>query len=99
MPPEPDPRDPVDQDAYWRENYRASAYVDPGRDYEYYQPAYRFGWESYSQYGRRSFEEVDEALQEEWERRRAPESLAWVEARAAARDAWDRAARHQRPAR
>jgi hypothetical protein len=86
-----------DHDAYWRENYRASPYVDPGRDYEYYQPAYRFGWESYSQYGRRSFEEVDEDLQPEWERRRSPESLPWIKARDAAREAWDRAARPQSP--
>jgi hypothetical protein len=85
-------REHDDEDAYWRENYRSSSYVDPGREYEYYQPAYRFGWESFSQYGRRSFEEVDETLQLEWERRRPPECPPWPEARAAARDAWDRAA-------
>src|SRR5262245_27313286 len=88
-----------DQDAYWRQNYRASTYVDPQRDYEYYQPAYRFGWECNSQYGRRSFEEIDADLQAEWERRRSPESLPWPDARAAAREAWDRVARHQRPPR
>jgi hypothetical protein len=85
------------EDDNWRETYRGSPYADPSRNYEYYQPAYRFGWESYSRYGRRSFEEIDEELQREWEGQRDPASPAWLEARAAARDAWDRAARHQPP--
>jgi hypothetical protein len=89
--------DPTLEDAYWRENYRATGLIDPTREYEYYQPAYRFGWESYSRYGRRSFEEIDEALQDEWEKERGPSSPDWSEARGPARDAWDRVARHERP--
>jgi hypothetical protein len=90
-------REPVFDDDYWRESYRGSPYVDPRRQYEYYQPAYRFGWESYSRYGRRSFEELDDTLREEWEQDRDPASPSWEEAREAARDAWDRVARHERP--
>jgi hypothetical protein len=83
---------PTVEDTYWQENYRGRGYVDPAQDYSYYQPAYRFGWESYSQYGRRSFDELDETLQEEWEDRRAATPMAWPEARPAARDAWQRLA-------
>jgi hypothetical protein len=84
-------------DDYWRESFRGSPQADPERNYEYYQPAYRFGWESYSRYGRRSFEEIDEELQQEWESRRDPSAPAWLDAREAARQAWDRAARHEPP--
>jgi hypothetical protein len=92
----PDPDQGFD-DHYWRETFHRSPYADPSRNYEYYQPAYRFGWESYSRYGRRSFEEIDEELQQEWERQRDAASPAWSDARAAAREAWDRAAHHQPP--
>lgn len=82
---------PTVEDAYWRENYRARPYVSEARDYDYYQPAYRFGWESYSQYGERSFDELDERLSREWDERRGASMQTWNDARAAARDAWQRA--------
>jgi hypothetical protein len=84
-------------DEFWRESFPGSSYASPERSYEYYQPAYRFGWESYSRYGRRSFQEIDEELQQEWESHRDPDGPGWPEARGAARDAWDRAARHEPP--
>jgi hypothetical protein len=80
------------EDAYWREHYSAAPYVETGRDYTYYQPAYRFGWESYSRYGRRSFDEIDEQLMREWDTRRGQSLQTWREARDAARDAWARVA-------
>ncbi|HEX6737649.1 MAG TPA: hypothetical protein VF310_05250 [Vicinamibacteria bacterium] len=89
--------EPDFDDDYWRQSFRDFPHADPSRNYEYYQPAYRFGWESYSRYGRRSFEELDEELQREWERARDGASPAWPDARAAAREAWDRAASHQPP--
>jgi hypothetical protein len=92
---EPDPG--AMDDLYWRENYRVMSGADPTREYEYYQPAYRFGWESYSRYGRRSFDEIDEELQREWEEMRAPSGPDWTEARGPARAAWDRVARHETP--
>src|SRR5262245_40136222 len=81
-----------EQDSYWRDNYRLESGVDPTREYEYYQPAYRFGWESYSRYGRRSFDEVGDELQREWEVMRDPASPDWIEARGPAHAAWDRLA-------
>jgi hypothetical protein len=81
---------PTVEDAYWRENYKARDYVEAGRDYEYYQPAYRFGWESYSQYGERQFDELDADLARRWDEHRGDSTQTWREARAAARDAWNR---------
>jgi len=93
--PVEDPGDDLDsaeQDAYWEAHYQAAPYVDRSREYTYYQPAYRFGWESYSRYGRRSFDEIDEQLMRDWDGWRGPSLQTWREARAAARDAWLRAA-------
>lgn len=81
---------PTLEDAYWRENYRERPYVQEGHGYAYYQPAYRFGWESYSQYSARSFDELDDSLAHEWDQRRGDSLQTWREARAAARDAWNR---------
>jgi hypothetical protein len=84
--------DAAAEDAYWREHYSTAPYVETGRDYTYYQPAYRYGWESYSRYGRRSFDEIDEQLMREWDTRRGQSLQTWREARDAARDAWTRVA-------
>lgn len=81
---------PTLEDAYWRDHYQTRPYVDRDRGYEFYQPAYRFGWESHSQYGRRSFDELDEDLAREWDERRGDSRQTWREARDAARDAWNR---------
>ena len=81
---------PTDEDAYWSEHYQRRPYVEQGREYSYYQPAYRFGWESYSQYGERSFDELDERFAREWDQHRGDSIQTWREARDAARDAWNR---------
>jgi len=79
---------PAVEDAYWRAHYQSASYVQPKRRYEYYQPAYRFGWESYSQYGRRSFEELEDELARQWEGRRRRSLREWAQARGAVRDAF-----------
>src|SRR4051812_5760553 len=35
--------DPTVEDAYWRENYASRDYVEPGRSYSDYGPAYGYG--------------------------------------------------------
>ena len=82
---------PTIEDEYWRGTYVERPYVETGRNYEYYRPAYRFGWESYSQYANREFDELDETLAREWDTRRGDSQQTWQEAREAARDAWKRA--------
>jgi hypothetical protein len=76
------------QDTYWRERFSERDYVDPARDYEYYRPAYRYGWESSDRYGGRPFDEVEPELREQWDRDRM--GLEWEEARPAVRDAFDK---------
>lgn len=81
--------DPTAEDAFWRENYRNKSYVDQGSDYETYQPAYRYGWESRSRYAGRRFDDVESDLQSGWSQTKSSTRLGWEKAKHAARDAWD----------
>ena len=80
--------DPTAEDAYWRQNYASRDYVDAGRSYDDYGPAYGYG---VSRYDRdRSFEDMEPELAEGWMGARGDSTLAWGEASPAARDAWER---------
>lgn len=83
---------PTEEDAYWRTRYEERPYRDESLSYETYQPAYRYGWESYGRYGGtgRSFDELEPDLSRDWSTQRGDSDLDWDRARPATRDAWDR---------
>ena len=85
--------DPTVEDEYWRSNHAAQPYVEPGRQYEDYQPAYRTGYEAYSRHAtaKKSFDEVEPELKSEYEKSYGGAGLAWDKAKPATRAAWDRA--------
>lgn len=87
--------DPTVEDAYWRENHRSQPYVESDRTYEDYEPAYRTGYEGYSNYGAqgRSYDEVEPELQRHYEQNYGSGRLTWEKARQASRAAWDRVER------
>lgn len=80
--------DPKVEDDFWRANYMTRPYYTSGEVYEVYEPAYRFGWESYTRYDGRSFEEVEQDLERDWNRDHAGAKLSWERAKRAVRDAW-----------
>jgi hypothetical protein len=83
--------DPTIEDAYWRENYRNRSYVGRDAAYDEYEPAYRYGWESFATNRDRKFEEVEPGMASKWETFRGSKSkLGWSDAKPAVRDAWDR---------
>lgn len=81
---------PTVEEAYWRDNYASRPYVQPGRPFEAYRPAYRAGWEAAGRYGELNWEKTEPKLRRDWEEARDDSDMDWDEARAAARDAWDR---------
>ena len=82
---------PTVEDAYWRENYQGRAYVEKGRPYEEYQPAYRYGWESRGKYAGRDWDDkLESDLERGWEKAKDKSRLTWHQAKHATRDAWDR---------
>lgn len=85
--------DPTVEDAYWRENYSSRPYIQSGRTYYDYQPAYRTGYEAYNRYRDqgKNYDEVEPELQREYESNYRDTPVGWNDARNATRDAWDRA--------
>ncbi|WP_435009620.1 hypothetical protein P12x_000878 [Tundrisphaera lichenicola] len=82
--------DPTAEDAYWRENYQSRPYADKSHDYETYQPAYRYGWESRSLHSEKSWDQVESELETGWNKAKGKSRLEWEKAKHATRDAWDR---------
>lgn len=76
------------EDAYWRRTFGDRDYVDPERGYEYYRPAYRYGWEAGDPQTDRPFEEVESELRNGWEADLM--GLEWEQARPAVRDAFEK---------
>jgi hypothetical protein len=90
--------DATEEERYWREHFADRPYRRLDRGYEWYAPAYRYGWESARKIppeDGRTFEEVEEELKGGWlglGGMVADETPAreWHEAREAVRDAWNR---------
>ena len=83
---------PTEEDAYWQGEHRNRPYFKSDRDYSFYQPAYRHGWESASNptYANRHFEEVEPDLEKSWTSSSQNTTSRWRDVRDAARDSFDR---------
>lgn len=80
-----------EEDTYWRTNYRGRPYASAGnRDYEYYQPGYRYGYEAASRYENRDWTDVEADLSRDWDTYEHRGTSTWEEVKDAVRDAWDR---------
>ena len=85
--------DPTVEDAYWKENYSKQSYVERGARYDAYQPAYRTGYEGYTRYSGKKYEQVEADLQRDYEKSKGNSNLTWDKAKHATRDAWQRVER------
>ena len=81
--------DPTAEDAYWREAHRDEPYYSGSRDYGFYAPAYRAGYEGRVKYHGRGYDEVEDDLAADYARHRGSD-LDWDEVRPATRAAWER---------
>ena len=80
-----------DEDAYWRTNYSSRPYASTGqRDYNYYQPAYRYGFDAANRYRGRDWNDVESELSTNWNTYEHRGTSTWEQMKAAVRDAWDR---------
>jgi hypothetical protein len=81
------------EDNYWHENFSSRPYTIGADYYERFRPAYRYGFESATRLGERSWEEVETELRAGWDRYeyRKDNTSTWDDIKAAVRDAWDRA--------
>jgi uncharacterized protein (TIGR02284 family) len=80
---------PTAEESYWRGAYTNETYVESGRTFDDYGPAYRLGWGGRDSYSG-DFDAVEPSLAADWEQKRAGSSLSWPQARPATRAAWNR---------
>ncbi len=77
---------------YWRQNYASRPYYEQDRDYSAYEPAYRYGVDTYHQNPGLTYEDLDQKdLERGWNARRGNSAMEWNEAQDATRDAYRRA--------
>jgi uncharacterized protein YcfJ len=79
---------PTDYTDHFRNRYQTSDYYTAGREWNDYEPAYKYGYETYGQYRGQRFEDVENQLERNWETTKANSRLAWNEAKGAVRDGW-----------
>ena len=89
---------PTEEDEHWRDNYTTRPYVEEGRAYEDYQPAYRTGYQGYIRYvdAGKTYDQVEPELRKEYEAK-GSSNVDWNAAKYAVRDGWDRASRYDKP--
>jgi hypothetical protein len=85
--------DPTVEDAFWRETYSTRDYVEPGRPYEEYRTAYRYGWESRAARPGLAWNDVESDLERGWDEFKGDSAMSWSRAKNATRDAWHRVER------
>ena len=80
-----------DEDLFWQTNYGTRPYAaSSGRDYTFYQPGYRYGYEAAQRYEGRDWNDLESDLQRSWNSYEHRGDSTWEQVKDAVRDAWDR---------
>lgn len=80
-----------DEDTYWRQSYRTRPYATSSeREYDFYRPGYRYGYEAAHKYEGRNWNEIESDLSRSWNTYEHRENSTWEDIKDAVRDAWDR---------
>jgi len=80
------------EETYWRGNFTTRPYVSADREFEYYRPGYRYGYESANRYRGRQWSDVESDLRSGWDRYEHRGQSAWDNVKDAVKDAWHRVA-------
>jgi len=78
-----------DQD-WWRDNFINRPYVSADRGFEFYEPGYRYGYESATRFKGRSWDDVESDLRTGWNRFEGRGQSTWENIKDAVRDAWNK---------
>ena len=79
---------PTEYNSHFESNYQAAPYYQAGNEWKDYQPAYKYGYDTYGQYQGQRFEDVETNLEQNWNATKADSRLAWSDAKGAVRDGW-----------
>jgi hypothetical protein len=80
------------EEEYWRTNYSNRPYVGQNRDFDYWKPAYRYGYDSAQRHQGRGWSDVESDLRTGWDKyeHRGTARSTWEQVKDAVRDGWDR---------
>lgn len=76
-------------ESWFRENYSTLDGLAAERDYDHYEPGFRYGWESAERHRGRGWQEAEGELERDWRSRQADRD--WNEYKGSVRHAFDRA--------
>jgi uncharacterized protein YcfJ len=79
---------PTEYTNHFQQNYTSAPYYKAGTEWQDYEPAYKYGYDTYGQYQGKRFEEVESNLERDWNNTRANSRLEWNDAKGAVRDGW-----------
>ena len=79
---------PDDYRRHFEGRYREADYFRAGSEWEDYEPAYRYGYDTFDEYVGQDFDDVEPELAAGWNGSRRASRLGWAEAREAVRDGW-----------
>jgi hypothetical protein len=88
--------DPTTEDNWLSRNFNSRPYVREGDTFETYYPAYRYGAEAESKFGKDDFDTIEEKLETGWNETGDAEVMPWNHVRGAVRDSYQRTAEIRR---
>ena len=77
--------------SWWRENYSSRPYARADQGFDFYEPGYRYGYESANRYRGRNWNDVEGDLRNGWDRyeHRGSSRSTWEQIKDSVKDAWD----------
>jgi hypothetical protein len=78
------------EEDYWRKNYSSRPYTGQNSDFEYWKPAYRYGYDSAGRHQGRKWDEVENDLRSGWSSYEHRGTSTWEQIKDAVKDGWDR---------
>jgi hypothetical protein len=78
------------EEKYWQDNWRTRPYAAADLGFDYYKPAYRYGYEARRLYPGRTWDAVETELKAGWDTYQYRGESAWEKVKDAVRDSWNR---------
>ena len=66
----------MEYSSHFEKEYRSAPYYINGSEWRDYQPAYKYGYDTYGQHRGRTFDDVESELERNWNASRADSRLA-----------------------
>lgn len=80
----------TDQEAYWRDNWQSRPYTSADLGFDFYRPAYRYGFESAQSNRGRTWNDIENDLRSGWDRYEHRGRATWENIKDAVGDGWNR---------